>query len=213
MVIRTAKAVEEIDDIAIATDSKEVMEVAEKYNIKAILTSINHQSGTDRINEAAQKLFLKENEVVINVQADEPFIEKDVVLTLKNKVESLREKNKWVMASCYKKITKDEALDPNLVKVVTDKDQNALYFSRSRIPHDRENIGAQYLGHLGLYGFTFCSLRSFCAFAPSLLEQIEKLEQLRALHYGKTINMIEVESQSFGIDTKEDLEKALKIFA
>jgi 3-deoxy-manno-octulosonate cytidylyltransferase (CMP-KDO synthetase) len=213
MVIRTAKAVEDIDDIAIATDSKEVMDVAEKYNIKAILTNVNHQSGTDRINEAAQKLSLKENEIVINVQADEPFIEKDVVLTLKKKVESLREKNEWVMASCCKNITQDEALDPNLVKVVTDKDKNALYFSRSRIPYDRENIGAQYLGHLGLYGFIFRSLRSFCTFAPSPLEQIEKLEQLRALHYGKTINMIKVESQSFGIDTKEDLAKALKIFA
>ncbi|MDR1461229.1 MAG: 3-deoxy-manno-octulosonate cytidylyltransferase [Campylobacteraceae bacterium] len=212
MVIKTAKAVEDIDDVVIAADSEEVLKIAQDYNIKAILTNANHQSGTDRINEAAQKLSLEENDTVINVQADEPFIEKSVILSLKKRVESLKEKSEWVMASCCKKISKDEALDPNLVKVVVDKNQNALYFSRSRIPYDRENIGVQYLGHLGLYGFTLRSLRSFCAFAPSLLEQTEKLEQLRALCHGKTINMIEVESQSFGIDTKEDLQKALKIF-
>ncbi|MDR1614691.1 MAG: 3-deoxy-manno-octulosonate cytidylyltransferase [Campylobacteraceae bacterium] len=213
MVIKTAKAVEEIDDTAIATDSEEVVKIAQKYNIRAILTNINHQSGTDRINEAAQKLFLKEDEIVINVQADEPFIEKSVVLALKKKVERLREKSEWVMASCYKKVSKDEALDPNLVKTVIDENQNALYFSRSLIPYDRENTGVQYFGHLGLYGFIFRSLRTFCAFPAAPLEQIEKLEQLRALYHGKTISMVEVESRSFGIDTKEDLQKALKIFA
>ncbi|MDR2342567.1 MAG: 3-deoxy-manno-octulosonate cytidylyltransferase [Campylobacteraceae bacterium] len=213
MVIRTAKAVEEIDDIVIAADSEELMEIAKKYDIKAILTNVNHQSGTDRINEAAQKLHLNEDEIVINVQADEPFIEKSVVLALKKRVEELREKNEWVMASCYKKITQDEALDPNLVKVVVSENQNALYFSRSRIPYDRENAGVEYFGHLGLYGFTFRSLQSFCAFSPAPLEKIEKLEQLRALYHNKTVSMTEVESKSFGIDTKEDLERALRVFA
>ncbi|MDR0761695.1 MAG: 3-deoxy-manno-octulosonate cytidylyltransferase [Campylobacteraceae bacterium] len=212
MVIKTAKAVEGIDDIAIAADSEEVIKIAQKYGIKAILTNINHQSGTDRINEAAQKLRLSEDEIVINVQADEPFIEKNVVLALKKRVEELKRKNEWVMASCYKKITQDEALDPNLVKVVVSQNQNALYFSRSRIPYDRENTGVQYFGHLGLYGFTFRSLQSFCAFSPAPLESIEKLEQLRALYHNKTISMVEVESRSFGIDTKEDLERALKVF-
>ncbi|MDR0579999.1 MAG: 3-deoxy-manno-octulosonate cytidylyltransferase [Campylobacteraceae bacterium] len=212
MVVKTAKAVEEIDDVVIACDSEEVLEIAQKYGIKAVLTDTNHQSGTDRINEAAQKLHLNEDEIVINVQADEPFIEKSVVLALKKRVEELREKNEWVMASCYKKITKDDALDPNLVKVVVSQNQNALYFSRSRIPYDRENAGVQYFGHLGLYGFTFRSLQNFCALSSAPLENIEKLEQLRALYHDKTISMVEVESKSFGIDTKEDLEKALRVF-
>ncbi|MDR2635395.1 MAG: 3-deoxy-manno-octulosonate cytidylyltransferase [Campylobacteraceae bacterium] len=212
MVIKTVKAVESIDDTAIATDSEEVVKIAQKHGIKAILTSVNHQSGTDRINEAAQKLSLKNDEIVINVQADEPFIETSVVLALKKRVESLKNQHEWVMASCYKKIDKTDALDPNLVKVVTDKNQNALYFSRSLIPYDRENKGAEYFGHLGLYGFTFRSLQAFCAFAPAPLEEIEKLEQLRALYHGKTISMVEVESRSFGIDTKEDLAKAIKVF-
>ncbi|MDR2080710.1 MAG: 3-deoxy-manno-octulosonate cytidylyltransferase [Campylobacteraceae bacterium] len=213
MVIKTAKAVEQIDDAVIAADNEEVVKIAQKYGIKAILTSVNHQSGTDRINEAAQKLNLSENEIVINVQADEPFIEKEAVLALRKRVEELREKSEWVMASCYKKITKNEAFDANLVKVVVGENQNALYFSRSLIPYDRENAGAQYFGHLGLYGFTFRSLQSFCKFPPALLEQIEKLEQLRALYHNKTISMVEVESKSFGIDTKEDLTRALEIFA
>jgi len=211
MVIRTAKAVERIDDVAIATDSDEVVRVAAKYGIKAILTSEEHQSGTDRINEAAQKLALKENEIVINVQADEPFIEQDIVLSLRQRVEELARANDWVMASCYKKISKQDALDPNLVKVVVDAEQNAVYFSRCPIPYDRENTQSEYRGHLGLYGFTFKSLQTFCA-SESPLENIEKLEQLRALYFGKKISMIEVKSRSFGIDTREDLEKALKTF-
>jgi 3-deoxy-manno-octulosonate cytidylyltransferase (CMP-KDO synthetase) len=211
MVIKTAKAVENIDETIIAADSEEVVKIAQKYGIKAVLTSVNHESGTDRINEAAQKLDLSENETVINVQADEPFIEKEVVLALKKRVEELS--GKWVMASCYKEVSKDEALEPNLVKVVVSKSQNALYFSRSRIPYDRENTLIRYFGHLGLYGFTFRSLQAFCKLPAAPLEKIEKLEQLRALYHGKTISMIEVKSRSFGIDTKEDLEKALKIFA
>ncbi|MDR3186394.1 MAG: 3-deoxy-manno-octulosonate cytidylyltransferase, partial [Christensenellaceae bacterium] len=207
-----AKAVEGIDDIAIAADSEEVVKIAERYGIRAILTDINHQSGTDRINEAAQKLLLKKDEIVINVQADEPFMEKETVLALRKRVEELKKTNEWVMASCYKKIAKDDALDPNLVKVITDENQNALYFSRSLIPYDRESGGAQYFGHLGLYGFTFGSLQTFCGFQTAPLENIEKLEQLRALYHGKTISMVEVESKSFGIDTREDLQRALRVF-
>ncbi|MDR1976436.1 MAG: 3-deoxy-manno-octulosonate cytidylyltransferase [Campylobacteraceae bacterium] len=213
MVIRTAKAVEGLDEIVIATDSDEVIQIAQKHDIRAVLTSKSHQSGTDRINEAAQKLSLKEDEIVINMQADEPFIEKEVILTLKKKLEELREKDEWVMASCYKKISKSEALDPNIVKVVLDQNQNALYFSRCPIPYDRENTQSEYFGHLGLYGFTSASLRTFCTYPTAPIEQIEKLEQLRALYFGKTINMIEVKSKSFGIDTPEDLEKALKTFS
>jgi 3-deoxy-manno-octulosonate cytidylyltransferase (CMP-KDO synthetase) len=213
MVIKTAKAVEKLDDVVIATDNEEVMQIAKKHKVKAILTSLSHQSGTDRINEAAEKLSLKDNDIVINVQADEPFIEPEVVLSLKKRVEALSLKSDWVMASCYKKISKQEALDPNLVKVVLSEKQNAIYFSRCPIPYDRENSLNEYFGHLGLYGFTFKSLKMFCSFQNAPLEHIEKLEQLRAIYFEKPISMIEVESKSFGIDTKDDLQTALAIFS
>lgn len=212
MVIKTAKAVQNIDDIVIATDSNEVLEIAKKHKIDAILTSISHNSGTDRINEAANKLGLKDNEIVINVQADEPFIESEIVQMVKNKIEAISNNSDFTMVSCYKKVDIDEANDPNLVKVVVDKNSNALYFSRSLIPHDRDNIKIPYFAHLGIYGFTCKSLKEFCGFKEAPLENIEKLEQLRALYYERKINMIEVKSKSFGIDTKEDLQKAIKLF-
>jgi 3-deoxy-manno-octulosonate cytidylyltransferase (CMP-KDO synthetase) len=212
MVIRTARAVSEIDDVLIAADSGKVVEIAQKHGLKAILTSPSHNSGTDRIAEAAVKLGLDGRDTVINVQADEPFIEPEVVLALKRRVEELSSKQDWVMASCFKSVPADLARDPNLVKVVVDEDGRALYFSRAQIPYDRENRGCDYFGHLGLYGFTAKSLSEFCTLSPSALEETEKLEQLRALAHGKRIDMVKVESKSFGIDTKEDLARAVELF-
>ena len=211
MVIRTAKAVEKIDRVAIATDSQEVIEMAKKHHIKAVMTSNEHQSGTDRIFEASQKLALAEDEVIINVQGDEPFIEEEVVkavfdLTIKN-----REDTSIMMNSCYKTMSNPEADDPNIVKVVTSSSELALYFSRSKIPHPRDHHFNDYKGHLGIYGFTKKSLEHFCNLQPAPLEEIEKLEQLRALYHGYQIAMVEVETKSFGIDTIEDLENALKL--
>ena len=117
-----------------------------------------------------------------------------------------------MMVSCYKRIPPSFADDPNHVKVIMDHEGYAIYFSRSKIPYDREEH-LDYFGHLGIYGFTRETLANFCALGSSPLEDIEKLEQLRALYYGEKIAMVEVESQSFGIDTQEDLEKALKMFA
>ena len=210
MVVRTAKAVENIDDVVIATDAQEVIDIAKKHGITAILTSSTHQSGTDRIYEAVQKLALKENEIVINVQGDEPFIETEVVQGIYNLTKKNRENERIMMNSCYKTISNPEADDPNIVKVVTDSDNIALYFSRAKVPYPRDHHFDAYKGHLGIYGFTVKSLRNFCMLAPAPLEDIEKLEQLRALYHGYEIAMIEVNTESFGIDTPEDLEKALK---
>ncbi len=210
MVVRTAMTVSDVDDVIIATDSQEVVEIAALHDIKAILTSNTHQSGTDRIYEAAQKAGLKEDAVIINVQGDEPFLESEVVravydLTVKN-----RDNEKVLMNSCYKRISNPEADDPNIVKVVTDTEGIALYFSRAKIPYPRDHHFDQYKGHLGIYGFTFRSLERFCALSPAPLEEIEKLEQLRALYHGYEVAMTEVETESFGIDTPEDLEKAIR---
>ncbi len=212
MVIRTAKQVEFLDDVVIATDSNEVVELAKTHNIKAILTSSKHQSGTDRINEAAQILGLADEDIVINVQADEPFIETDVIQAVIEQVKALKDKE-FTMVSCYKEINSNLADDPNHVKVICDERSNAIYFSRSKIPYHRDHYDdTLYKGHLGIYGFTKKSLNYFCSLESSILENTEKLEQLRAISNNKSISMVKVNSKSFGIDTKEDLENALKIF-
>ncbi len=210
MVIRTAKAVESIDTVVIATDSQEVIDIAKHHDISAVLTSNKHQSGTDRIYEAAQKLNLDENEIIINVQGDEPFIEKEVVQTIYNLTKKNIGNKRVMMNSCYKTISNPEADDPNIVKVVTDSEDIALYFSRAKVPYPRDHHFDKYKGHLGIYGFTVKSLRDFCMLTPAPLEDIEKLEQLRALYHGYQVALIEVNTESFGIDTPEDLEKALK---
>ena len=210
MVIRTAMSVKDVDDVTIATDSQEVIDIAKKYNINAVLTSNTHQSGTDRIYEAAKKLNLPDDEVIINVQGDEPFIETDVVKAIYNLTSKNKNNESIMMNSCYKVISNPEADDPNIVKVVTDDNDIALYFSRAKVPYPRDHHFNEYKGHLGIYGFTMESLEKFCQSTPAALEDIEKLEQLRALYYGFDIAMIEVKTESFGIDTPEDLEKALK---
>ena len=208
MVIATAKRVQNLDDVAIAADTEEVVALAKDYGFKAILTSQNHQSGTDRINEAASKLSLSENEIIVNVQADEPFIEEAVV---KNVIERAKKTDAMITSAC-KKIDLFHVKDPNLVKVILNSHGNAIYFSRSAIPYDREGGFEGYFGHLGIYAFRKKSLETFCALPYAPIEHIEKLEQLRAIYHGYSIAMVEVESQSFGIDTKEDLERALTFF-
>jgi len=210
MVIRTAMTVNSVDTVVIATDSQDVIDIAKEHNIKAVLTSAEHQSGTDRIYEAAQELGLEDDEIIINVQGDEPFIETDVVQAIYDLTKQNRYNDKIMMNSCYKVITNPEADDPNIVKVVTDESDIALYFSRAKVPYPRDHHFDRYKGHLGIYGFTVRSLHSFCALSPAPLEDIEKLEQLRALYHGYEVAMIEVETESFGIDTQEDLEKAIR---
>jgi 3-deoxy-manno-octulosonate cytidylyltransferase (CMP-KDO synthetase) len=210
MVIRTAMTVSSVDTVVIATDSQDVIEIAKAHDIQAVLTSTTHQSGTDRIYEAAQKLDLNDNEIIINVQGDEPFIETDVVQAIYNLTKKNKDTDRIMMNSCYKVISNPEADDPNIVKVVTDNNDIALYFSRAKIPYPRDHHFDKYKGHLGIYGFTARSLHDFCALTSAPLEEIEKLEQLRALYHGYEVAMIEVKTESFGIDTPEDLEKAIR---
>ena len=212
MVIRTAQAVQSIDKVAIATDSQEVIDIANAYGIEAIMTSNQHNSGTDRIFEASQKLHLGDNEVIINVQGDEPFIEIEVVQAVFDLTKRNVENQNIIMNSCYKQINNPEADDPNIVKLITTDHDTALYFSRAKIPYPRDHHFNDYKGHIGIYGFTKKSLETFCKLSPAPLEEIEKLEQLRALYHGFEIAMTQVETKSFGIDTPHDLEKALKYF-
>jgi len=208
MVIKTAQQAQKVDDVVIATDSKEVVEVANKYNIKAIITDKNHKSGSDRIKEASDILGLADDDFIINLQGDEPFIEVSILEDVKKALNDIKSRE-FVMVSCYKLIDELSAEDPNLVKVVVDKNSDAIYFSRSKIPYNRDNSVQSYKGHIGIYGFDKKSLDKFCKLSAHI-EDIEKLEQLRVIYNGYKIKMIEVETKSFGIDTIEDLKKAIE---
>lgn len=211
IIIRTANIAREIDSTIVACDSEEILDICKKHNIDCILTSKEHTSGTDRCAEAAEKLKLDDDEVVVNLQGDEPFIESSIIENLKQSMnDAIRAKSAF-MVSCYKEIDSANADDSNLVKVVLDNDNFALYFSRSKIPYNRDNVEVSYFGHIGIYAFSAKSLSEFCNFSKSQIEDVEKLEQLRALWYGKKILMIKVETKSIGIDTKIDYENALKL--
>ena len=212
MVVRTAKRVSHLDKVVVAADDEKIISICKDHGIEAMLTSSTHKSGTDRINECANILNVGDDELIINVQADEPFIEPDVVESLITRLKSLQNENEpFIMGSCFNAINDEAAKDPNLVKVVLDSDENAIYFSRSLIPYNQGG-GATYFGHIGIYGFSKKSLKEFCNLNDAPIEDIEKLEQLRAIYHQKKISMVKVASTSFGIDTKEDLERAIEIF-
>ncbi|PAF53638.1 3-deoxy-manno-octulosonate cytidylyltransferase [Helicobacter sp. 13S00482-2] len=210
MIIKTAQNAQKVDEVIIACDDKEVLELCNKYHFKALLTNPSHTSGTDRCAEVCRILKLKNDEVIINVQADEPFLETKIISSL---IASMKRAS--FMATCAKIIDKNEISDTNLVKVVLNAYQEAIYFSRLPIPYSRDGMENPlldtnpYYGHLGIYGFYAQTLQEFCELSKSPLEDIEKLEQLRAIYHKKAILIEIVQSQSIGIDTPNDLQKAL----
>lgn len=211
MVVRTARNAQALDEVVVACDDEAIESVCKTHKIPCVLTSREHTSGTDRCAEAVRKLGISESEMVINIQADEPFLEQGVIQTLQN---LLREKQPF-MASLAKVVGESHIADSNLVKVVLNAQSEAIYFSRSVVPFCRDSHTPQnlrYLGHLGLYGFFARTLQEFCALPKSPLEDIEKLEQLRAIYHKKSIAMAVVETKSIGIDTPQDYQKALETF-
>ncbi len=218
MFVQTALGAAKVGQVAVACDEPSVLEVAKSHGLQAVLTSRDHESGTDRICEAAEKLGLADDEIIINIQADEPFFEQEN-LRLFADFAARSLKQGAFMASCYKQTSHEEALNPNLVKVVLASNSNltnladgeavqeALYFSRSLIPYPRSECET-YFAHIGIYAYSVANLREFCALQTRFLENTEKLEQLRALAAGKKIAMMRLETQSIGIDTLEDLKTA-----
>lgn len=200
---QNVSSVHGIDDCIIATDDKKIIDVAEKYNCKAVMTSINHESGTSRITEVAKNI---ECDVVINVQGDEPLINSYILTPI---IKCFSDKSVDI-ATLKTKIEHNSPLikDENTVKVVTDKNDFALYFSRSTIPHKRAdvNIEAQYYKHIGVYAFRRDVLLQIESLPPCHYEDIEKLEQLRFLYNGLKIKVLTTDAFIHGVDTKEDLE-------
>lgn len=196
------------DDVFVVTDSEIIFNEIISHGGKAIMSLKNHESGSDRIAEAVANLDV---DIVVNVQGDEPFIDKDslekVITVFKNDTH-----NEVDLASLMREITDTTDIqNPNNVKVVVDQNNIALYFSRSVIPYPREeNVGVRYMQHIGIYAFRKQALLDFYSLLMKSLEASEKLEQLRYLEYGKRIKMVETTHVSIGIDTPEDLEKARK---
>ena len=190
------------DQVMVATDSVKIKEVVDNFGGIAILTSKEHQSGTDRIAEVAESL---DSDIIVNVQGDEPLINQKVLSSLLK----IFEDSSIQIASLMTKI-KDLSLlsNPNLVKVVVDNISNALYFSRSVIPYNRDNIHFEdYWQHIGVYAYRRNALMRLVKLPSGKLEQAEKLEQLRALENGIPIKMIKTEYNGIGVDTPEDLLK------
>lgn len=214
MFVKTAQNAALCDEVVVACDDESVMKIAQNHGIKAVMTDKNHQSGSDRINEACEILGLKDDEIVVNVQADEPFFERENLLNFLEFSKKAFVSGAF-MTSCYKLIDFNSANEPNIVKVVLDSNSNALYFSRSIIPYvrdEKDRLKHEYFGHIGIYGFCVSSLREFCLLQDHSLENTEKLEQLRALSASKKIAMLQIATNSLGIDTKEDYLKASKLY-
>ncbi len=211
VILRTyesALATKLFDEVFVVTDSDLIFDEITKNGGKAIMSKKEHESGSDRIAEAVENLDV---DIVVNVQGDEPFIDRE---SLEKIIEPYKKdtKKEIDLASLMREITDQEAIEnPNNVKVITDQFGFALYFSRSVIPYPREkNVGVRYFQHIGVYAFRKQALMDFYSLPMKSLEASEKLEQLRYLEFGKKIRMIETSHIGIGIDTPEDLEKAKK---
>ena len=196
-----------LGEVIIATESPVVADAVAKFGAQAVLTSENCQSGTDRIFEAAQN---RPEQIIINVQGDEPFIKSSTITAI---AELLKSDPSCDIATAVAPTLDEEKINnPNCVKAVLAKDMRALYFSRSRVPFKREitdeNKNVPYWQHCGIYGYRREALARFVALPQSPLEQLEKLEQLRALEDGMTIKCVEIAPSGPAIDTADDLARA-----
>ena len=198
------------DDVYVVTDSDIIFNEIIGHGGKAIMSQKKHESGSDRIAEAVLDV---DCDIVVNVQGDEPFTERDSLSKVLKVFND--DVNKEIdLASLMVEIhDKDEISNPNTVKVIVDQRNFALYFSRSPIPYPREqNAGAKYFKHKGIYAFRKQALIDFSNLPMQFLEASEKIECIRYLEYGKRIKMVETTIEGVEIDTPEDLEKAKRLW-
>lgn len=212
VITRTYKAALQtglFDDVFVVTDSEIIFKEIEANGGKAIMSIKEHESGSDRIAEAVEHLDV---DIVVNVQGDEPFINKEPLADVLEvfKSDLAREVD---LASVMVEMKEWQDIEnPNNVKVIVDQKNFALYFSRSVIPYPRDKeAGVRYFKHIGIYAFRKHALLDFAKLPMKSLEASEKLEQLRYLEYGKKIRMVETSHVGIGIDTPEDLERAWQL--
>ncbi|MBA3029052.1 MAG: 3-deoxy-manno-octulosonate cytidylyltransferase [Desulfobacteraceae bacterium] len=203
---RTQKADIELADVFVATDDRRIMDVVKGFGGKAVMTSPAHRSGTDRIAEAAQITGIGMDDLVLNVQGDQPAFHSQC---LKELVEPFDAQPGIVMSTLvFPIVNPEEKTDPKHVKTVMDADGFALYFSRATIPHDRDKAGGIDLyKHLGFYAYKRRFLELFRSLPEGNLERIEKLEQLRALEYGYRIKVVVSAFDSPEVDVPEDITR------
>jgi len=200
---------ERVDRVLVATDDRRIATVVEGFGGEVVMTRADHASGTDRLAEAVRGI---EADLVVNVQGDEPLIDPAIIDAA---IAPLLDDSSLAMGTLKTSLeTVEDCLNPNVVKLVTDLEGRALYFSRSPIPHqrgaelDRAALAERpYFRHIGLYVYRRDFLLDFAAWDPTPLEQLEQLEQLRALEHGARIMTVTVESSAHGVDTPEDLER------
>ena len=195
-------------EVVVATDSKIVADAVKEFGGKVMMTSPDHPSGTDRLAEVA--LSYPDIDVIVNVQGDEPMIPPDVIDRL---AQAFADDQDLKMATLKTLMSEDEYNNPNAVKVVTDQNGYALYFSRSLLPYPRNRkADFKVYKHVGIYAYRRSFLLSYAAYEPTPLEQIEGLEQLRVLENGQRIKVLESKFQGIGIDTQEDLDAINALF-
>jgi len=207
-VVERAMEVRSLSRVIVATDDERIKNVVESFGGVAVMTRVNHPSGTDRIAEAVEGF--PNADLVVNLQGDEPLLDPAMVDKL---IELMVGDSSWDMGTAATLITVDNDLDdPSVVKVVWDENHRALYFSRSLIPFVRDDdIDVNHWRHLGLYVYRDEFLKRMVAAPPCELEKIEKLEQLRALHLGAKMVVVETDDKGIGVDTPADIERAERL--
>lgn len=205
-VYEKAKQSKLADIIIVATDDQRIYDCVKSFGGEAEMTSVEHKSGSDRIMEVVSRH--PEISYICNLQGDEPLIKPESIdAVIKNVIDD----DNADISTLIREISEKEAQNPNLVKCVTDKNGFALYFSRSKIPYERNANIATFYGHLGIYGYKRHALEAMTKMPQTMLEKTESLEQLRALENGMKIKTTVVDFAPVGIDTKEDLEKFRQI--
>jgi 3-deoxy-manno-octulosonate cytidylyltransferase (CMP-KDO synthetase) len=198
-----------LDGLYVATDSKEIRSSVEAFGGKAILTATDHKSGTDRIAQAARELGLQPDDIVVNVQGDQPLFEPQMIDEV---IAPLIEDPSIPMSTLiYRIVRQEEIHHPNAVKTVFDENGFALYFSRATIPFYRSaSMTPVYYKHHGIYAYRNNFLQVFCQLPLGFLERSEGLEQLRALENGFRVKVVITDKDSIEVDTPEDLERVRK---
>ena len=190
-----------LDSLIVATDDERIYNEVINFGGQAIMTSKNHTNGTSRIAEVCEKMT--EYDTIINIQGDEPLIEYEMINSL---IETFKENKDLKMATLK---NKEEIKNPNNVKVVCDKNDYAIYFSRSVIPYPRKNGNISYFKHIGIYGYKRDFVIEYSKMLATPLEEIESLEQLRVLENGYKIKVLETTHSLIGVDTQENLEQVI----
>ncbi len=203
-----ANQAKSVSEVIVATDDDRILQAVEKNHGRAMMTRADHKTGTDRLAEVAEKF--PDAEVVVNVQGDEPLIEPSLIDELV--AEFVKDKNLQMATVATELLDAEEMHNPNNVKVVLDKNNDALYFSRSLIPYPR-NVGkSKVFKHIGIYAYRRNFLLDYAKMEPTPLEQSESLEQLRALENGFKIRVIKSSCRFVGVDTEEDLKLVNEIY-